>query len=55
VVDLTESVHRPVLDARDLMVIARDKKLRTKPVEIQTLWNHDLRVFNIGGKKDLST
>ncbi len=41
--------------ARGLVVITRDKKLRTKPVEIQTLWSHGLRVFNIGGKKDLST
>ena len=37
----------PEVAARGLVVITRDKKLRTKPVEIQTLWNHGLRVFNI--------
>jgi hypothetical protein len=45
----------PSVAARGLVVIARDKKLRTKPVEIQALWDHRLRVFNVGGKKDLST
>jgi hypothetical protein len=39
----------------DLVVIARDKKLRSKPVEVRALWEHKLRVFNIGGKKDLPT
>jgi len=45
----------PAVAKRGLIVIARDKKLRTKPVEIMTLWDQGLRVFNIGGKKDLST
>jgi PIN like domain len=45
----------PEVAARGLVVITRDKKLRTKPVEIQTLWNHGLRVLNIGGKNDMST
>jgi hypothetical protein len=45
----------PAVAARGLIVIARDKKLRTKPVEIQRLWDSALRVFCIGGKKDLST
>ncbi|WP_149480658.1 hypothetical protein [Mycolicibacterium sp. P1-18] len=45
----------PAVANRNLVVIARDKKLRTKPVEIQTLWDAGLRVFNIGGKKDQST
>ena len=35
-------------------MIARDKKLQTKPVEIQALWGQGARVFNIGGK-DLAT
>ena len=35
--------------------ITSDKKLRTKPVEIRALWEHWLRVFCIGGKKDLTT
>ena len=45
----------PAVAARGLVVIARDKRLRTKPVEVRTLWEHGLRVFCIGGKKDLST
>lgn len=45
----------PAVAARGLVVITRDKKLRTKPVEVRALWAHGLRVFCIGGKKDLST
>ncbi|QTI70022.1 hypothetical protein [Gordonia polyisoprenivorans] len=45
----------PAVASRNLIVIARDKKLRTKPVEVQALWNSGLRVFNIGGKRDMST
>ena len=45
----------PAVAARGLIVITRDKKLRTKPVEIRALWEHWLRVFCIGGKKDLTT
>ena len=45
----------PEVARRGLVVIARDKKLRTKPVEIRTLREHGLRVFNIGGKRDMST
>ena len=45
----------PAVAARALIVITRDKKLRTKPVEVRALWEHGLRVFCIGGKRDLST
>jgi PIN like domain len=45
----------PAVAARGLIVITRDKKLRTKPVEIRALWEHRLRAFCIGGKKDLTT
>lgn len=45
----------PAVAARDLVVITRDKKLRTKPIEVLALWRHGLRVFNIGGKRDAST
>ena len=44
----------PAVAARGLIVITRDKKLRTKPVEVRALWEHGLRVFCIGGKRDLS-
>jgi hypothetical protein len=43
----------PEAAKRNLVVITRDKKLRTKPVEVRALWEHGLRVFNIGGKNDL--
>lgn len=45
----------PAVAARGLVVIARDKKLRSKPVEVRALWDSGLRVFCIGGKRDLST
>lgn len=45
----------PAVAKRNLIVIARDKKLRTKPVEIEALLSAGLRVFNIGGKRDQST
>lgn len=45
----------PAVAARRLVVIARDKKLRSKPVEVRALWDSGLRVFCIGGKRDLST
>lgn len=40
---------------RGLVVIGRDKRIRTKPEEIRQLMAAGLRVFRIGGKKDLST
>lgn len=51
----SDVVWIPAVAARGLVVIARDKKLRTKPVEIRALWDNGLRVFCIGGKRDLST
>jgi hypothetical protein len=41
--------------ARDLIVIGRDKRIRTRPAEVQQLVNAGLRVFRIGGKKDATT
>lgn len=45
----------PVVAARDLVVIGRDKRIRTRPEELRKLRDAGLRVFWIGGKKDLST
>jgi hypothetical protein len=45
----------PAVAARDLVVIGRDKRIRTRPAEIQRLKEADLRVFRIGGKRDLAT
>jgi hypothetical protein len=41
--------------ARDLIVIARDKHIRTRPAEVLQLRNAGLRVFHIGGRKDETT
>jgi PIN like domain len=45
----------PAVAARDLTVIARDKRIRTKPAELELLRAHGLRVLWLAGKKDLST
>jgi hypothetical protein len=45
----------PAVAAMNLTVIARDKRIRSKPGERELLWKHRLRVLWIGGKKDLST
>jgi hypothetical protein len=45
----------PEVAKRDLIVIARDKRIRTKPAELALLQEHGLRIFWIAGKKDLST
>ena len=45
----------PAVAARDLIVIARDRRIRTKPAELALLRQNGLRVFWLAGKKDLST
>lgn len=45
----------PAVATRGLAVIARDRHIRTKPGELALLRAHGLRVFWIGGKRDLST
>lgn len=45
----------PAVAARNLIVIGRDKRIRTKPEEIRRLLEAGLRVLRIGGKRDLST
>ena len=44
----------PVVAAKELVVIARDRHIRTKPVERELLRSQGLRVFWIAGKRDLS-
>jgi hypothetical protein len=39
----------PAVAARGLVVIARDRRIRTKPAEIQTFRDAGLRVFWIAG------
>lgn len=45
----------PAVAARDLIVLSRDRRIRTKPGELRLLHDHALRVFWIAGKKDLAT
>ena len=44
----------PAVARRRLVVIARDKRIKTKPAELNALREHGLRVFWIAGKRDLS-
>lgn len=41
--------------ARDLIVIARDRHIRTKPVELRAYQALGLRALWLAGKRDLST
>jgi PIN like domain len=50
-----DPVWMPEVAQRDLVVIARDRRIRTKPAELELLRRHGLRVFWIAGKKDLAT
>jgi hypothetical protein len=45
----------PLVAARGLVVIGRDDKIRSRPAEREALREAGLRVFRIGGKRDLST
>ena len=45
----------PNVAARRLVVIGRDKRIRSRPQELRYLKEAGLRVFEIGGKRDLST
>lgn len=45
----------PVVAELGLVVISRDKHIRTRPAELQTLKAAGLRVLCIGGKRDLTT
>jgi hypothetical protein len=50
-----DTVWIPEVAARGLVVFARDRRIRTKPAELEALRNAGLRVFWIAGKKDLTT
>jgi len=45
----------PAVAARELIVIGRDRRIRTRPQELRALRDAKLRVFWIAGKRDLST
>lgn len=44
----------PIIAAHGLVVISRDKRIRTKPAELAAFRSARLRVFWIAGKRDLS-
>jgi hypothetical protein len=44
----------PLVAQRGLVVICRDRHIRTKPAELEAFRAHDLRAFWIAGKRDLS-
>jgi hypothetical protein len=51
----TDETWMPAVAARSLIVLGRDRHMRTRPGEV-ALWRaHDLRVFYIAVKRDLST
>jgi len=45
----------PAVAARSLIVIARDRHIRTRPQELERFREAGLRVFWIAGKRDMST
>lgn len=45
----------PLVAAQGLVVIGRDDKIRSRPAEREALRVAGLRVFRIGGKRDLPT
>lgn len=45
----------PAVAARGLIVLGRDRHIRTKPAELAALRAHGLRVFWLAGKRDLTT
>jgi hypothetical protein len=51
----TDDLWIPAVAARELVVIGRDRHMRTRPGEV-ALWKaHGLRVFYIAGKRDLTS
>ncbi len=49
-----DTVWMPIVAAMGLVVISRDKRIRTKPAELAAFRSAGLRTFWIAGKKDLS-
>lgn len=45
----------PIVGGMELVVFSRDKRIRTKPAEIQRLREHGLRVFWLASRQDLTT
>jgi hypothetical protein len=45
----------PIVAAKGLVVISRDRRIRTRPAEVAAYRAAKLRAFWVAGKKDLST
>lgn len=43
----------PVIARRDLIVVTRDRRIRTRPAELRAYWEHGIRSVWIGAKQDL--
>lgn len=43
----------PIVQQRDLVVLTRDRRIRTRPAELRVYWEHGIRSVWMGGKQDL--
>jgi hypothetical protein len=43
----------PAVAARGLVVLTRDRRIRTRPAELRAYWEHGIRSVWIGAKQDL--
>lgn len=43
----------PVIAARDLVVLTRDRRIRSRPAELRAYWEFGIRSVWIGAKQDL--
>jgi hypothetical protein len=43
----------PVIAHRQLIVVTRDRRIRTRPAELRAYWEHGIRSVWIGAKQDL--
>jgi len=43
----------PVIARKQLIVVTRDRRIRTRPVELRAYWEHGIRSVWIGAKQDL--
>lgn len=44
----------PVVASRGLVVLSRERRIRTRPAELRVYWEHGIRSVWIGAKRDLS-
>lgn len=44
----------PVVGGRALVVLSRDRRIRSRPTELRAYWEHGIRSVWIGAKQDLS-